>query len=114
MARSAPHARASRRVSEIGGPPRPPVLTSALTQGLPGCKRTAEAMSAGSGPAGHPGPGWSPENVAWDAQEIRAASAAGAEKRKRRRFTHGGCQVEGCSAPTELAYHKVSAHLGAV
>ena len=102
------------RVSEDRRPQHSHITSGALGKGLPGCKRTAEAMSAGSGPAGHPGPGWSPENVAWDAQEVRTASAAGAEKRKRRRFTHGGCQVEGCSAPTELAYHKASDSLTAV
>lgn len=57
-------------------------------------------MSSGSG---RRGPSWSPGDVEWDSQELRVE-----QKRRRRRFTHGGCQVEGCKVPLELPYHRVS------
>ena len=85
------------RIAGRFAPGSPNLAAGVLCKGLAARNPALQAMSSGRAP------GWSPGDVEWDSQELRVA-----EKRKRRRFTHGGCQVEGCPVPLELPYHRVS------
>lgn len=60
-----------------------------------------------SGARAERGPGWSTADVQWNAQEVKGEQITGEQRRKRRRFTSDACQVEACTVPLELPYHRV-------
>lgn len=106
------------RIASAGPPSSLLTLLECFDSGLQAADPAWGKMGTQSGP---PAQGWARGDVEWDSQSMQVAGkpAAGSagpsaaaeekERRKRRRFVNpDSCQVEGCAAPLELAYHRVS------